>query len=105
MVYSVDEIRSRVKPLAEKYDLRAVYLFGSYARNEATEGSDIDLLVDRSGSKIRSMFDMGSLYEELCSTMCKKVDLVTTQMLEQTSTRERNPLFIKNIQEERIRLT
>lgn len=105
MIYTLDEIRSRVKPVAEKYNLRAVYLFGSYARNEATENSDIDLLVDRSGSKIQSMFDMGGLYEDLCRTMCKEVDLVTTQTLEQASTRARNPLFIKSIHEERIRLT
>ncbi len=105
MIYTLDEIRSRVKPLAQKYDLHAVYLFGSYARNEATESSDIDLLVDRSGSKIRSMFDMGGLYEDLCRAMCKEIDLVTTQTLEQPSTMSRNPMFIKSIQEERIRLT
>ena len=51
------------------------------------------------------MFDMGGLYEELCHAMSKEVDLVTTQTLEQQSTRERNPQFIKSIQEERIRLT
>lgn len=105
MIYTVDEIKSRVMPLAEKYELHAVYLFGSYARNEATENSDIDLLVDRSGSKIRTMFEMGGLYEDLCRAMCKEVDLVTTQTLEQNSTKTRNPTFIKSVQEERIRLT
>lgn len=105
MIYTTKEIRDRVKPIAEKYDLRAVYLFGSYARKEATEKSDIDLLIDRTGSKIHSMFDMGGLYEELCHAMSKEVDLVTTQTLEQQSTIERNPQFIKSIQEERIRLT
>ncbi len=69
MIYTLDEIRSRVKPLAKKYDLHAAFLFGSYARNETTESGDIDLLADRSGSKIRSMFDMGGLYEDLCRTV------------------------------------
>ena len=31
MVYTLDEIRRRVQPVAEKYHLKAVYVFGSYA--------------------------------------------------------------------------
>ena len=42
MIYATDEIRQRITPIAEKYQLRRIYLFGSYARNEATDGSDID---------------------------------------------------------------
>lgn len=53
MIYTVDEIKERVAPIADKYHLAAVYLFGSYARREATENSDVDLLVDREGSTIR----------------------------------------------------
>ena len=33
MVYTTQELRSRIEPVARKYGLRAVYLFGSYARN------------------------------------------------------------------------
>ncbi|XMB78672.1 nucleotidyltransferase domain-containing protein [Streptococcus agalactiae] len=32
-----------IKPIADKYELSAVYLFGSYARGEADNQSDIDL--------------------------------------------------------------
>lgn len=45
-VYSIEEITERVRPIAEKYGLRSVYLFGSYARGDARENSDVDLLVD-----------------------------------------------------------
>ena len=41
---TIEEIKSRIEPIARQYRLNAVYLFGSYARNEATEKSDIDLL-------------------------------------------------------------
>ncbi len=34
--YTIEEIRRRVTPVAEKYRLAAVWLFGSYARGEAT---------------------------------------------------------------------
>ena len=43
MIYTIDEISRRIQPVASAYGLRAVYLFGSYARGEATENSDIDL--------------------------------------------------------------
>ena len=35
MVYTVDELKKIVAPIAEKYQLPAVYVFGSYARGEA----------------------------------------------------------------------
>lgn len=104
MVYTVEELKRRVMPVAKKYNLQAVYLFGSYARNEATEQSDVDLLIDRTGSTIRGMFEMGGLYEDLCASIRKDVDLVTTQTLEQASTRQRTPQFVESVRAERIRL-
>ena len=104
MIFTIDEIQKRVKPVAEKYGLKAVYVFGSYARGEADQESDIDLLIDRSGSKLRGMFDMGSLYNELCTSCGKEIDLITTNTLEQISTKERIPLFVENLQNERIQI-
>ena len=69
---SVNEITERITPVAQKYDLRAVYLFGSYARNEATEESDIDLLIDRTGSKIKSMFDMGGFTRSFAHALIRE---------------------------------
>ena len=42
----VEEIRRRITPVAVRYRLKAVYLFGSHTRGEATDESDIDLLID-----------------------------------------------------------
>ena len=41
MIYTVQEIQSRVMPVAQKYGIKAVFLFGSYAKGTATEDSDI----------------------------------------------------------------
>lgn len=46
MVYTLEEIKEKVYPIAEKYALKSVYLFGSYARGEADEASDVDLVVE-----------------------------------------------------------
>ncbi|MGX9845510.1 nucleotidyltransferase family protein, partial [Streptococcus iniae] len=46
MVYTMEEIKEKIQPIAEKYEIPAIYLFGSYARNEADEDSDIDLAIE-----------------------------------------------------------
>ena len=63
MVYTLDEIAQRVRPVAEKYHLRAVYVFGSYARGEAQEDSDIDLLIDDTDSGLRGLAYGGLCYD------------------------------------------
>jgi len=100
MVFSIEELRKRIGPVAQKYGLRAVYLFGSYARNEATDDSDVDILIDRSGSNIKGLFDMGGLYEDLRTGVGKEIDLVTVQTLEQESTKNRTPWFVENVRAE-----
>jgi len=104
MIFTIEEIKKRVAPVADKYALKAVYIFGSYARNEADADSDVDILVDRTGSTIKGMFDMGNLYNDLCESMGKEIDLVTTQTLAQQSTQSRNPIFIENLRRERIQI-
>ena len=104
MVYTIEELCERIVPITRKYGIPAVYLFGSYARNEATDKSDVDILIDRNGSSIRGMFDMGGLYEELCKSVGKDIDLVTIQTLDQKSTQERSPQFVENLRKEMIQL-
>ena len=43
----IEDIKRSVTKLAKKYGAERVYLFGSYARGEATEQSDIDLRIDK----------------------------------------------------------
>lgn len=102
MIYSIEELKSRITPVAKKYNLRAVYVFGSYARNEATDDSDIDVLIDRDGSTVKSLFDLGGLYNDLCDSIGKEVDLVTMQTLEQDSTQKRTPWFTEKLMRERV---
>lgn len=104
MVLGLDEITERVTPIAKKYNLRAVYLFGSYARGEANHESDIDLLIDSTGSTVKGLFDMGGLYNELCQACGKSVDVVTTNTLDQPMTKSRLPYFSENLQRDKIQI-
>ena len=46
MIYTLDEIKSKSVPVAQKYGVKRLGLFGSYARGEPTEHSDLDFLID-----------------------------------------------------------
>lgn len=45
MVYTIDEIKAKIIPIAKQYNLSNVFLFGSYARGEEDENSDVDILL------------------------------------------------------------
>lgn len=57
-VYAVNEISSIVTPILEAFGVKRAWIFGSYARGDATENSDIDLRIE--GGRIRGMLDFGS---------------------------------------------
>ncbi len=104
MKLTIKKIKNKVAPIAKRYSLNAVYIFGSYARGDANENSDIDILIDREGSTLKGMLDMGNLYNDLCETLKKEIDLITIQTLKQKSTKKRLPYFIENIESEKIQI-
>lgn len=62
-VYTIEELRAIVAPLAERRSIPIVSVFGSYARGEADAESDIDLLVDRQGGKLFRILGLGTEVE------------------------------------------
>lgn len=104
MVYSIEEIRQKILPVALQYRLHTVYLFGSYARGEAQADSDIDLLVDLSGTDIKGMFALSALFIALEEALQKPVDLVTVSALMQTPQMPSEEDFRNTVMRERIEL-
>ena len=101
MVYTTEQISRIVEPIAKKYGLPAVYLFGSYARGTATEDSDIDLLVDTTGTALRTLMTLGGLYNDLEEAFEKPIDMVTVGAVTQETTRAGQLLFRENVMRER----
>lgn len=104
MVYTTDEIKNIITPIAEKYNLKAVFLFGSYARGTANENSDIDLLIDTTGTELDTLFKLGAIYDDLSIALCKEIDMITVSSLEQPVIRQSEIAFRENIFRERKNL-
>lgn len=75
-VYTIDEIREKAVPIAKKYGVKRLSLFGSYARGEADAQSDVDFLYDSDNSKVKSLFDYMDFVEDLESEFKCHIDLV-----------------------------
>ena len=76
MPYTIDEIRKKTAPLAKQYGISKMSLFGSYARGEANEGSDVDLVIDR--GRLRGLIQYFSFVHDLEENLNCHVDVVTT---------------------------
>ncbi len=74
----IDDIRHVVSRYAAQYGAKRVYLFGSYARGDATENSDVDLRIDK--GRIRGL-ELAGLLVDLEDGLQAPVDLIPTTSL------------------------
>lgn len=88
-VYSIEEIKEIIDLhkdyFVKNYHVEDFLLFGSYAKNQQTIDSDIDLLVNF--KQPIDMFDFIDLQEYLSKIFNKKIDLGTINSLKE---------FVKN---------
>ena len=75
MLYSIDEIKRIVNPIAKQYGIESVGLFGSYARGEADENSDLDFVIRKGNMK--GLLSYCALIDDLESAFSCHVDVVT----------------------------
>jgi uncharacterized protein len=74
--------REAILRLAQNYGASNVRVFGSVARGDYSEASDVDFLVDLEPG--RSLFDLGGLLMDLQDLLGCSVDVGTTKMLKKT---------------------
>ena len=78
-IYKIEDIKKIVKPIFDEYEVNRVLLFGSYARNEASLISDIDLcIID---PKIKSL-KLFSLKGDLQKALSKDIDIFQISSIE-----------------------
>ena len=71
-----EEIKDRAIPIAKKYNIVSLSLFGSYARNEQNDTSDLDFFIvanDKMG-----LFEYVEFYQELEKEFGCHVDVVSS---------------------------
>ena len=91
-IYSLDEIRRIVIPLAKEYQVDSVCLFGSYARNEATPQSDLDFVIK--SDAIKTLLQLGGFQAALTDIFHKQVDVLTEDSLQ--------PGFRENVEKDKV---
>ncbi|MFA5283615.1 MAG: nucleotidyltransferase domain-containing protein [Bacilli bacterium] len=80
-ILSFLSIKKIVSQVASDYDVDRVYLFGSYAKGEATPISDVDLYID---SNLYGLEHFGFV-EVLREKLKKKVDVLSDKIIEKNS--------------------
>jgi uncharacterized protein len=73
---TIDEIKKIITPICIKYGVKKMYLFGSYARKEATILSDIDVRID--AGNIKDLFTLSAFRIDLVAALGIEVDIIST---------------------------
>ncbi|NPV58385.1 MAG: nucleotidyltransferase family protein [Actinobacteria bacterium] len=76
---TLEEIKAKILPILDKHDVIRASVFGSVARGEDDEKSDLDILVELSGDK--SLLDLAGLKIELEEILGRNVDVLTYESL------------------------
>ncbi len=72
----LEKIKEKIKPVAEKYNLVYVWVFGSFAKQKQREDSDIDVIVRT--EDVIDGFKIVEVKFALEEALEKKVDIITT---------------------------
>jgi len=94
-VFTIDEIKAVIIPIAREYGVRRIALFGSYANGHATPQSDIDLhLIDTIDAW--GYFKLCGFQHELEKRFGVSVDILTTGAMDRQvyETVQRNEVLI-----------
>ena len=92
MCYTIEEIKVKTIPVAKKHGISRMCLFGSYARGEANDDSDVGLYVDK--GNMTSLIKYMAFVYDLENALNCHVDVVTTGIKDKD--------FLDNIQSEGV---
>ena len=82
MIYTIEEIKNIYLNIFKKYHINNVWIFGSYAKDEAAEISDIDFLYEESPEMKDNSFLTVELYDDLVNATSKEISLIELSDLE-----------------------
>ena len=92
MTYTIEEIKKRTIPIAKKHKVKSIGIFGSYAKNKATDTSDLDFIME--DGEVNSLIKYMALVNDLEEEFNCHVDLVSSY--------GNNNAFLKRIEKDVI---
>ena len=93
-ILRIEQIKDACAAVFSDFDVEYCYLFGSYAKGNATENSDVDLLISTAVSGMR-FFD---IVEALRERLNKKVDVLNKEQLKD------NPDLVNDILKDGVKI-
>ena len=90
-IYNVNRLREMLYPIFDASPVYSATLFGSYAKGDATEQSDVDIVIDSRGQLLNMAFY--GVLEEITERLGKQVDL-----FELSEIRKPSPMFTEIMQ-------
>lgn len=76
-MFNIETIKTKAVPIFKNYGINQAYIFGSFARGEQNQDSDIDFLIEYDPNSDFSLFELVELKYTLEEVFQRKVDVVT----------------------------
>ena len=100
-ILSINSIKYLLLPVVKKHRIDSLSIFGSYARNEATASSDVDILID--GGSFCGLIEYMNMIDDMKRALGKDVDVVTQSSLDACRT-ETDRIFKQNVERDKVTL-
>lgn len=82
-VLELNSIKYLIQPVAKKYDVEQICIIGSYARNEATSDSDVDLVIR--GGNYKGLLEYMAIKDAFEEVLGKGVDLLSEKAINENT--------------------
>lgn len=96
---AITQIKKLTEPIFKEYGVDKAYIFGSYARRDYDENSDIDIIIV--AKNIKSLLVIRAILEALKQVLNREVDLIE-ECFKEGQMEDFKQDFCNNIKKERI---
>ena len=101
-VYTKSELIAVLRDFSREFQIPAVYLFGSYSRDEATPESDVDIVID--SKNIHGLLEFERARQYLSSRLGKSIDMISMQAIEDEKDFPYRKAFMSSFLKDRVKI-
>lgn len=95
-IEEIKKVKQQLYQIAAKHGITKVYVFGSVARGESSEASDVDFLIEMDANA--SAFGVGAFQHEVQKLLGINIDVIPTFAL----TKLDDQAFVRSVQSEAV---